>query len=192
MVQEQLQQTTVEIDGIVYDAETGEVLGTVKPKFEVNDQESAEWVFKKLLDADAELAALAARKKALLENLGAMERNVQQRRDGLLYRFAPELENFARENLPKGKRTWTCPYGSVSFRATSGGIKVLDDALALEVAQTEGMQNAIKVTEAFRVSQLTDVQKELIVSKFESHDSRWARAFAKTDPGESATIKTGA
>lgn len=191
MVQEQLEQTTVEIDGLIYDAETGECLGAVSPEFHVTDQASAEWVMHKAFDLDADIVAIGARLKALSENLGKMKADKERQRSGLLYRFGPELEKFARENLPKGKKTWVCPYGSVAFRATQGGIKVLDPALALEVAQTEGMQNAIKTTESFLVSQLTEAQKGLIESKFGSHDPRWSRAFQKTEPGESSTVKTG-
>jgi hypothetical protein len=186
------QITTTVIDGCIFDAETGECLGVwEKPAFHVTDQRTAEWVLEKVSGYDADIAALDARLNALKENMEAMRRDLKQRRDGLVYRFGPELEKFAKDNLPAGKKTWVCPYGSVAFRATQGGVKVIDEDLALEIAKENGWTNALKVTEAFRISLVTPEQKAEIESAVSMGFANAVRAFDVKEPGEAATIRTG-
>lgn len=189
--------STIEIDGNVYDSDTGEHLGVVgKPEFHVIDQASAEWVLEKMAALDSDILAIEARLKALSENLGVMKAEKERNRAGLLYKFGPELEHFAKENLPNGKKTWTCPYGSVSFRSTSGGLRVKDKDAALEIATMQGWTNTIKVTEEFQISRLDPAQRELAESCLGSNPSGkvgvgWAEAFTITEPTETSTIKTG-
>lgn len=186
---------SVVIDGLLFDIETGECLGVwEKPAFHVTDTEKAEWLMRKLWDYDADILALEAREKAILENIGKMKADVKQRRDGLAYRFGPELEQFAKENLPQGKKTWACPFGSVSFRASHGGVRVVDEKSALEIAQKSGWANAIKVTEEFRVSQLTPLQADTVKAWLTESDPSQdivGNAFKIVEPQDLATIKTG-
>ena len=185
MLQENLQTTT--IDGVIYDTETGECLGTVKPEFHVTDQASAEWVMEKVFSLDAEIAAYEARLKALSENIGAMKRTKEQQRAGILYRFGPEVENFAKENLPKGKKTWTCPYGSVSFRTTQAKLDIADQDRAIVWAKSEAPE-AVKVTESILKSMIPADKVNWIMENPTSAD---ANGFTIVPAGESSTIKTG-
>lgn len=187
MVQEKL-QTTVEIDGMIFDTETGECLGATKPEFHVTDEKSAEWVMSKVFALDAEILAYESRLKALSENLGTMKAEKERQRAGLLYRFGPELEHFAKENLPKGKKTWTCPYGSVSFRTTHPRLDVVDEALAVAFCKTYAPE-AVKVKESVLKSLIPDrVQAELAAAQNETGQTF---GFELVAGGESTTIKTG-
>lgn len=184
------QEKTYVVDGMIWN-EDGECLGVwEKPSFHVDTQEKAEWLMEKLSGYDAEVLALDARLKALSENLGKMKADVQRKRDGLAYKYGPELEKFAKDNLPAGKKTWVCPYGSVAFRASHGGVRVVDDRLALEMAQKSGWANAIKVSEEFRVSQLTEAQT-LEIKNFYAPENDMGRAFKIVEPSELASVKTG-
>jgi hypothetical protein len=50
----------------------------------------------------------------------------------------------------------------VAFRLVKGGLKVVDKALALETAIGLGMVNAIKTTQEFQISRLTDEQLDAL------------------------------
>lgn len=170
------------------DPDTGEVLGLVnKPKFEVNDQSSAEWVLEKMQTEDAEILALQARLKALTENLTTMLKSHQQKRAWLEMRFGPELARYAKDNLPKGKKTWTCPYGKVSFTSTPEKLKVRDKNIALKWAHDE-CQEAIKVIEDLVISSIPAETVEALLSAPMTADTF---GFAIVPAGERVSIKTG-
>jgi len=62
-------------------------------------------------------------------------------------------------------KTLTTPFGSVSFRTVKGGLKVVDASLALSVAQAHGWIEAIKVTESFQISKLSEEQKNILTAE---------------------------
>lgn len=178
--------TTVEVDGVKYqiDLETGE--STVITEFHVTDEKSAEWVMEKLLDADCELSAILKREESILENVRKMRSAIESRKAALLWKFKNELEEFARQNLPKGKKTWACPYGSIAFRTTGGKLKVSDPEKALAWAKENGVTEAVKVVEEFQISRLDDSWKAVIIERGAEE-----RGFEVTPEVETATIKTG-
>lgn len=180
-------------NGIVYelDDETGEVLSTtpVEAKFAVTDEKSAEWVLERLQEQDASIAALNARESAILENIRSERRRIENRREGLLYRFKGELEAFARENLPQGKKSWVCPYGTVAFRRTAARLKVADPEKALEWAEKMGYNDAIKTVREFQISKLDDSAKDAMMIVETS--TREAAGLDISPETESVSIKTG-
>lgn len=187
MIAEQLQDIEI-IDGMAFDAETGEFLRFVqKPEFHVTDTASAEWLLEKASSLDADILALDARLKALAENLTAMKREKERQRDGLLYRFGKELEHVARENMPKGKKTWTCAYGSVAFRTTQPRLDVRDEDTALAWARSE-CPDAVKVKESLLKSLIPAEQTASLMCDPTKAD---ALGFTVVPEGESVTVKTG-
>ena len=174
---------TVEIDGIKYsiDLETGE--STVVTEFHVSDDKSAEWVMERLLTADCELTAILKREESILENVRKMKAQIESRKAALLWKFKNELEEFAKQNLPKGKKTWACPFGSIAFRTNPSKLKVSDPLLALEWAHCFAPE-AIKVSEEFQISKLPDGAKADLMAAPVS-------GFEVTEESETATIKTG-
>lgn len=147
---------TETIDGVVYtiDEETGEMTAEV-PAFAVKDAESAEWVLERVQTLEAQDAALRARQEAILANIATERSRIDARKKGLLFRFEGQLAEFARENLPKGKKSWVCPYGTLGFRTTRGSTKVLDKDLAVEWAQANA-PDAVKVETSVLVSKLPE------------------------------------
>lgn len=193
----QPQPQTQIIEGFIYDVETGEFIGVAeKPRFSVVDQGSAEWVLEKMQTLDAEIAALEARKLALVTNMDAMIADAKRHRSGMEWRFGPEIAEVAKANLPHGKKSWTCPYGTVQFRTVKGGLKVKDAALAIEAAKAYGFTHALKVSESFLISQLTDTQKYVIEvdalrDESPTDDVRISAAFEVTEDRETVSIKSG-
>lgn len=128
------------VDGYVVDPETGEVLGFEEPPqqkqdFEVVDVESAEWVMRKMLEADSAIKAVDGAAdvilaRSILEQSDKLKAPHRKKIEWLQARFGHDLEMVARANLPKKGKTWSCLYGSVSFRAVKAklDIKVLDRA----------------------------------------------------------------
>lgn len=178
------------IDGRIVDTATGECLGlAVPPAFVADTQETVEWVLEKMLVLDSEIAGLEARRAALVENMDAMIGGARTRRRSLERRFKAEVIEFARANLGEGKRTWRCPFGSVSFRTVPGSLKVVDEDLAVRVAESLDMGNAVKVTKKVLVTDLTDGQAAEIVDLVEKR--MVTDAFEVVPERESVTIRTG-
>ena len=178
------------IDGIQYDVDemTGEITAADAPGFAIEDEESAKWVLQRIIHVDTQLAAVAAEKKALIDNLGVLESRLLRRKEGLEHRFTDELARFARENLDKGKKSWVCAFGSVSFRTNPARLKVSDPEKAL----AWGLANdpaSVKTVQEFQISKL----KEEFKTRF-MEDSPTSRAAAGLDLApeqETVQIKTG-
>lgn len=149
----------------IIDIETGEILG-IKEEFHVTDESSADWVLEKIMDAEANIARENMKLKAITENIESRKKEYQNKINFLKMRFGPELEQFAREQVEGGKsKTWKGSFGRLSFRSVKGGLRVVDKEEALTVAQVNGFTNAIKTTEEFQISKLTDAQREMLEFK---------------------------
>ena len=150
-------------DNFVVDTDTGEVLGEVVVDGAIASQETLEIVLERIARVETELVGLQARHSAIIENCKRIEK---QKSDYLAYlksRYSSPIEEYAKARLEGGKsKTLTTPYGSVSFRVVKGGLKVTDKALALETAIGLGMVNAIKTTQEFQISKLTDEQLDTL------------------------------
>lgn len=177
----------IELGGYWIDPETGEVLGVVEPKpeFRVDSRSAAEWVLEKMSAAEAEMLAIQARKKALVEHLEIQRKAAERRRDYLLARFGPELEEFARQELAgqKGK-TLTLDFGKVSFRAVAGKVTVADESRAMEA-----FPEAVKVSTSFLISQVPKAKAEML--RDQGPDALLAAGLIWVEPSESVTIDTG-
>ena len=156
------------IEGYAYDVNTGELLYAAErgEGFKVDDQRSAEWLGEKLMGLDADIAALELQKQAVTQNVDRMVADKKRHKDGMLYRYGPQLEAFAKANLPKGKRTWTCPFVSVAFRTVKAGFKVRDDGIALEWAKAF-CPDAVQTKESFLTSKVSDETKMLNIDIFD-------------------------
>lgn len=163
---------TIAIDGMIVNAETGEIVGVDAPQeFRVQDEDSFNWVMSKMLDCDSRIAAIATnseviRAKAILANAERLEKEARNRKTWLETRFGNELAAYAKAQIEGGKsKTFKTILGSVSFRLKKGGLRVADKEKALETAQMNGWTNAIKYTEEFQISKLDPAQRELAESK---------------------------
>ena len=117
-------------NGIIYDADTGELIGIAdKPKFKIDSESAAHWVQQRFLDEEIILASVdrepeVLRARAILANAEKMKAGAKNRLAGLHFRFDTELAEFAKPLMPRGSRTWTTLFGTVSLKKQAEAITV--------------------------------------------------------------------
>ena len=147
------------IDGSWYDSETGEYLHEDIQEFSVNDDSSLEWVMERIFNAEASKNAEQAKLEALIANCERKINRASSKAKWLRDRFSAEVEAYAKTKLDGKSKFVDTPYGRISFRTKKGGLRVADKDTAMEVAKLLGWNNAIKTTEEFQISKLTDDQR---------------------------------
>lgn len=166
-------------DGYRIDAETGEVLGLAEP-FQVTDVKSAEWVMEKMFDAESKARAYELQAQGILDNLAKLTKSHRSKAEWLKTCYGSQIEEVAKSNLPKGKKTWTSLFGSVAFRVTKAKIEVVDEGIAIEWAKAY-YPEAVKVKESL-------LKSEIPTDEVYPPES----GLAYIPEGESVTIKVGA
>lgn len=135
-------------DGTPYDAVTGEILDPTLPsvqlavaaqpadasvaeRFEVRDDDGAEWCLETLGKIEGEINYLNKKKRVQVENIDKLLRERERRIAWWHVRFAGSLAEYAKRTLAKTK-TRVFVNGKVSFRDTPGRREILrpDDAKA--------------------------------------------------------------
>jgi len=152
------------VDNFVVDQD-GVVLGEVVTEGAIASQEALEVVLERMADVESQLVALKTKHEAIIENCRKLEVKKASYLAYLRGVYSNPIEAYAKSRLEGQKtRTLTTPYGQVSFRTVKGGLKVIDKGLALASAHKLGMVEAIKVTEEFQISKLTDEQRDAIAT----------------------------
>ena len=119
----------------------------------------------KIQDAEAELLAIDAQYRAIIERYEGAKKRKQALVDWRRGFFGPLIENYAKTKLDGKTKYVETPFGRCQWRTKKGGLRVADKDLALEFAKAEGFTGAIKVTESFLISGLTDMEKSIIAEK---------------------------
>lgn len=181
------EQNTIIIDGMIVDADTGEVIGLAKQEFKVQDEESFNWVMKKILNEESKIAAIdnsveVKQAQAIIANAESMKKDAQRRLDWLLSRFSAEIGEYARPQLTKGSKSLKTIFGTVAFRTKKAALKVIDEEKAIAWARAMA-PTAIKVKESFLISELQGEQREKA--------TQYIHAFKVEPETETVTIKTG-
>ncbi len=131
----------------------------------IASQEALEVVLERMADVESQLVALKTKHEAIIENCRKLEVKKANYLAYLKGVHSNPIEVYVKSRLEGQKsRTLTTPYGQVSFRTVKGGLKVSDKGLALATAHKLGMVEAIKVTEEFQISKLTDEQRDAIAT----------------------------
>ena len=152
------------VDNFVVDQD-GVVLGEVVTEGAIASQEALEVVLERMADVESQLVALKTKHEAIIENCRKLEVKKASYLAYLRGVYSNPIEAYAKTRLEGQKsRTLTTPYGQVSFRTVKGGLKVSDKGLALATAHKLGIIEAIKVTEEFQISKLTDEQRDAIAT----------------------------
>ena len=152
------------VDNFVVDQD-GVVLGEVVTEGAIASQEALEVVLERMADVESQLVALKTKHEAIIENCRKLEVKKASYLAYLRGVYSNPIEAYVKSRLEGQKtRTLTTPYGQVSFRTVKGGLKVSDKGLALATAHKLGMVEAIKVTEEFQISKLTDEQRDAIAT----------------------------
>ena len=151
------------IDGELYDEETGEYAGPASGWITGNEtpEDLALLVMRKRMDIEATLQAEKAKMEAIVENTRKMVAKHQARLDWLEAQYNAQLQDFAMSQLPRKAdgtlkvKTWTCPYGTVSFRSIAERVKVVEEEEAVAWLMHHNPE-AIKTKHTVLVSKLSD------------------------------------
>jgi len=183
-------ETTVEPiveNGYLVDPTTGEVLGLAempKPEFAVTDEESFNWVMKKILNAEADIQAVKTNSeviaaRAIVANADAIEKQARKKLEWLHTRFTAEIGEYAKQFVTDKCKTFKSVLGSVSFRKVPSKYVVKEYADPIAIAETV-CPAAVKVEKKFLISQATpEFLKE------------FPAVFELVPESETVTIKTG-
>ena len=151
------------IDGELWDTETGEYAGPASGW--INGNETAEdlalLVMRKRMDIEAAIDAETAKMHAILANCQAIIGKQSRRLDWLQRQYDAQLQDYALSQLPRKAdgslkvKTWTCPYGTVSFRTIAERVKVVDEEETVAWLMHHNPE-AIKTKHTVLVSKLSD------------------------------------
>jgi len=192
-------QTTVEPiveNGYLVDPTTGEVLGLAempKPEFAVTDEESFNWVMKKILNAEADIQAVKTNSeviaaRAIVANADAIEKQARKKLEWLHTRFTAEIGEYAKQFVTDKCKTFKSVLGSVSFRKVPSKYVVINEENAIRLAE-KMCPEAVKVKKSFLISQATP---EFIEDCFRGAiETGELPAFDIVLESETVTIKTG-
>jgi hypothetical protein len=151
------------IDGELWDEETGEYAGPASGW--INGNETAEdlalLVMRKRMDIEAAIDAETAKMHTILANCQAIIGKQTRRLDWLQKQYDAQLQDYALSQLPRKAdgtlkvKTWTCPYGTVSFRTLAERVKVIDEEETVAWLMHHNPE-AIKTKHTVLVSKLSD------------------------------------
>jgi O6-methylguanine-DNA--protein-cysteine methyltransferase len=151
------------VDGELWDEETGEYAGPMSGWITGNEspEDLALLVMRKRMDIEATLQAEKAKMDAIVENTRKMVAKHQARLDWLEARYNAQLQDYALSQLPRKAdgslkvKTWTCPYGTVSFRTVAERVKVVEEEETVAWLM-EHNPEAVKTKHTVLVSKLSD------------------------------------
>ena len=151
------------VDGELYDEETGEYAGPASGWIKGNEtaEDLALLVMRKRMDIEAAINAETAKMHAILANCTAMINKHAARLAWLERQYNAQLQDYAMSQLPRKAdgtlkvKTWTCPFGTVSFRTVAERVKVVEEEEAVAWLMHHNPE-AIKTKHTVLVSKLSD------------------------------------
>jgi hypothetical protein len=151
------------IDNELYDEETGEYAGPASGWITGNEtlEDLALLVMRKRMDIEAAIDAETAKMHTILANCTAMINKHAARLAWLERQYNAQLQDYAMSQLPRKAdgtlkvKTWTCPYGTVSFRTVAERVKVVEEEEAVAWLMHHNPE-AIKTKHTVLVSKLSD------------------------------------
>ncbi len=173
------------INGELFDEETGEYAGPASGWItgEESPEELALLVMRKRMDIEASIQAEKDKLDAITNNMVKLIGKHMQRLEWLERQYNDRLQDYALSQLPRKAdgtlkvKTWTCPYGSVSFRTVAERVKVVDEEETVAWLM-EHNPEAVKTKHTVLVSKLSD------------HATVHAPGLEIVPASESVTIKT--
>jgi len=179
---------TIEIDGELWDDETGNYLGPKSSWIDgdIDSDDKALVFMRRHLELESAIAAKRMELQVIKDQAERLLRDEQKRLEWWRSRYGEQIAIFARTKLTKTK-TWHSPFGSVSFRATPAKVTVLDEDKAIAWAEAS-CPAAVKVKRSLLVSQVPDSIKDQMLDH--PHDAEQI-GFGVVPANETFTIKTG-
>lgn len=189
-------------DGTPYDDVTGEILDATSPevqllmdahppneeikaRWDVQDEQSAEWCLERLGEIDGEIAFWAAKKKAITKQIDTMIAEREKRRAWWHVRFGSSLVAFAKSTLGKTK-TRRFVNGTVSFRKSAGRREILRHADAKEFVR-RWRPDLIRVVE--EPVRLSDIDEAIAAAVKATDDQDYTRPDWLYHEGEKTNVK---
>jgi len=175
----------VEMNGELWDEETGEYAGPASGWItgEESSEDLALLVMRRRMDIEASIQAEKDKLDAITNNMVKIIGKHVARLEWLERQYNDKLQDYALSQLPRKAdgtlkvKTWTCPYGSVSFRTVAERIKVVDEEETVAWLM-EHNPEAVKT------------KHTVLVSKLSEHALDHAPGLDLIPATESVTIKT--
>jgi len=150
------------IDGELWDEETGEYAGPASGWItgEESPEDLALLVMRKRMDIEASIQAEKDKLDAITNNMVKIIGKHVARLEWLERQYNAQLQDYAMSQLPRKAdgslkvKTWTCPYGSVSFRTLAERVKVVDEEQAVAYCLKHDPE-AVKTKHTILVSKFT-------------------------------------
>ena len=173
------------INGEMFDEETGEYAGPASGWItgDESPEELALLVMRKRMDIEASIQAEKDKLDAITNNMVKLIGKHMARLEWLERQYNDKLQDYALSQLPRKAdgtlkvKTWTCPFGSVSFRTVAERVKVVDEEETVAWLM-EHNPEAVKTKHTVLVSKLSD------------HATVHAPGLEIVPASESVTIKT--
>ena len=151
------------INGELFDEETGEYAGPASGWItgDESPEELALLVMRKRMDIEASIQAEKDKLDAITNNMVKLIGKHMQRLEWLERQYNDKLQDYALSQLPRKAdgtlkvKTWTCPFGSVSFRTVAERVKVVDEEETVAWLM-EHNPEAVKTKHTVLVSKLSD------------------------------------
>lgn len=181
-------------DGWSTDEETGEIVGYehLPQRFEIKDEESADWVLELRSRLEGEVVGLEARRDALVRQVNAMIGERHRQLAWWDWRFRPGLIEFARKCL-KGAtvRTKKFAWGQVAFRKSQGTREIIDQNAAIGYVQGIAPE-LVKIKVSVDIKAVLKARELWAEAAGETGGEPERLAFlVESGPGENITISTG-
>ena len=151
------------INGEMFDEETGEYAGPASGWItgDESPEELALLVMRKRMDIEASIQAEKDKLDAITNNMVKIIGKHMARLEWLERQYNDKLQDYALSQLPRKAdgtlkvKTWTCPFGSVSFRTIAERVKVVDEEETVAWLM-EHNPEAVKTKHTVLVSKLSD------------------------------------
>ncbi len=155
------------IDGELYDEETGEYAGPASGWItgEESPEDLALLVMRKRMDIEASIQAEKDKLDAITNNMVKIIGKQVARLEWLERQYNAQLQDYAMSQLPRKAdgtlkvKTWTCPFGTVSFRSVAERVKVVDEEQAVAYLMHHD-PDSVKTKHTVLVSKLSDFALE--------------------------------
>ena len=142
-------------DGWIIDPATGEVVGAYGwlDKDEIETEQDLWLVQQQILKVESLIVGEQAQMKRIVEMCEKRIKALQRKRDWIEHKYGQSAFRVAREHMPKGRKTYTSPYGEVSFRTTKDRLVVDDHIQAVAWAKMVA-PDAVNKVETVLVSKI--------------------------------------
>jgi len=152
------------VDDELWDEETGEYAGPASGWITGNEspEDLALLVMRKRMDIEAAIDAETAKMHTILANCTAIIAKQSARLAWLERQYNAQLQDYAMSQLPRKAdgtlkvKTWTCPFGTVSFRSVAEKVRVVDEEQAVAYLMHHN-PDAVKTKHTVLVSKLSDL-----------------------------------